>query len=398
MVHKECRALCGAIFRDPKDGRLWSLLAHALCLAQKSSALKCSLVGLEYGDQSPRHLGVLTLAKLIRGRAKEALWLAQKVVFMFPSWQPGRVLLAMALGEARVRADNAVNDHFLLGADAPLKLWYSLAQVHYACSHRQWQVVSQLVPVVLWGFTGSPVVSKMLNVLQAFSDLLANTEVAKRTSISSLQEVVDSANTAVSWQMLSKLQQMTGDHSGAIESLAKAKKFDSKSKTTTIHLELRQAWLSLCAAKAGSDQREAHLKVALDCLTSALRLNPKCKAGHLILAAWALEKDNPRLAEKSFRRVIKFHNGESSWVLPVAGRWLVQHYLQQKDVAALKEILDAEDMDEQSLSLSKEETEELASLGFDVKKKLPDTDSEADVVEKEEEVQAQFSWSDEEED
>lgn len=399
VVHKECRALCGAILRDPKDGRLWSLLAHALCLAQRSSALKCSLVGLEHGDRSPRHLGTLALAKLIRGRAKEALWLAQKLVFMFPGWQPGRVLLAMTLGEARVQADNAVNDHFLLGADDSLKLWYSLAQVHYACSHRQWHKVSQLVPVILWGFSGSPLVSKMLNVLQAFSDLLANTKVAERASLSSLQEVVDSANTAECWQMLSKLQQMTGDHSAALESLAKAKKFDdSKSKTTTIHLELRQAWLSLCAAKAGSDQREAHLKSALDCLTKALRLNPKCKAGHLILAAWALEKDNPRLAEKSFRRVIKFHSGESSWVLPVAGRWLVQYYLRQKDVAALRELLDAEDMDEQSLSLSKEETEELASLGIDVRKNLLDTDSEADVVEKEEEEKAQFSWSDEEED
>ncbi|XP_077514565.1 tetratricopeptide repeat protein 37 isoform X2 [Amblyomma americanum] len=357
------RALSCAIHLHPDRGTLWSTLAQALLTARKPSALCCALVALALGEWSSQHLAMLVLARLMQGKAKEALRAAQKMVFLYPDSHPAWVLLGMAMSECRVVADKALqHDRFLLGADSSWKLWSSLVQVQYACSHQRWQKVSELVPLVLWGFTGSPLVSKFLTVLQAFSDFLGKPASLERVSLSPLQSVVDLENTATGWQMLSKLQQKTKNYSEAIESLEKAKKFDGM-EDKALELELCQAWLALCSAKADSSQHGELLKSALGYLNRALRTNPRCKAGHLILGVWALENDNSRLAKKSLERVIRFHEGGSSWIRSVAVRLLLLHYVENKDSDSLKKLAEMEQLDLQSLNLSEESKAQMISMG-----------------------------------
>ncbi|KAK8774205.1 hypothetical protein V5799_011264 [Amblyomma americanum] len=130
-----------------------------------------------------------------------------------------------------------------------------------------------------------------------------------------------------------------------------------------LELELCQAWLALCSAKADSSQHGELLKSALGYLNRALRTNPRCKAGHLILGVWALENDNSRLAKKSLERVIRFHEGGSSWIRSVAVRLLLLHYVENKDSDSLKKLAEMEQLDLQSLNLNEESKAQMISMG-----------------------------------
>lgn len=362
-ARQACRVLSSAVHLHPDKGSLWSVLTQALLTEKRPSALCCALAGLILGEHSPRHMAMLVLARLMQGKSKEALRVAQKMVFLYPDSHSGWVLLGLAISECQVVADKALqHDRFLLGADASWKLWSNLVQVQYACKHHRWQKVSELVLLVLWGFAGSPFVSKSLNVLQAISELLTKSTRLEKASLGSIQSVVESEDIATGWQMLSKLQQRTADYSGAIESLERAKKYDGM-KEKILELELCQAWLALCSAKIDSHQREEMLKAALGHLNTALRTNPRCKAGHMILGVWALENDNSRLAKKSLERVTRFHDGGISWIQSATMKLLLLHYLEKEDADALKKLLpQAEKLDLQSL-LSEENREQLISLG-----------------------------------
>ncbi|KAL1416392.1 hypothetical protein MTO96_028019 [Rhipicephalus appendiculatus] len=255
-ARQACRILSSAVHLHPDKGSLWSALTQALLLEKRPSALCCALAGLVLGERSPRHMAMIVLARLMQGKAKEALRAAQKMVYLYPDSHSGWVLLGLAISECQVVADKALqHDRFLLGADTLWKLWSNLVQVQYACVHHRWQKVSELVPLVLWGFAGSPLVSKLLNVLQAISELLMKTSRLEKASLSSIQDTVESEDIATGWQMLSKLQQRTEDYSGAIESLERAKKYDGMAGKI-LELELCQAWLALRSAKVDSQQRE----------------------------------------------------------------------------------------------------------------------------------------------
>uniref|UniRef100_A0A131YK66 Superkiller protein 3 n=1 Tax=Rhipicephalus appendiculatus TaxID=34631 RepID=A0A131YK66_RHIAP len=363
-ARQACRILSSAVHLHPDKGSLWSALTQALLLEKRPSALCCALAGLVLGERSPRHMAMIVLARLMQGKAKEALRAAQKMVYLYPDSHSGWVLLGLAISECQVVADKALqHDRFLLGADTLWKLWSNLVQVQYACVHHRWQKVSELVPLVLWGFAGSPLVSKLLNVLQAISELLMKTSRLEKASLSSIQDTVESEDIATGWQMLSKLQQRTEDYSGAIESLERAKKYDGMAGKI-LELELCQAWLALRSAKVDSQQRERMLKAALGYLNTALRTNPRCRAGHMVLGVWALENDNPRLAKKSLERVMRFHDGGSSWIQSSTVKLLFLHYLEKKDADALKKLLPQveEQLDLQSL-LSEENREQLISMG-----------------------------------
>ncbi|KAL3220054.1 hypothetical protein MRX96_030128 [Rhipicephalus microplus] len=315
------RILSSAVHIHPDKSSLWSALTQALLLEKKPSALCCALAGLVLGECSPRHMTMVVLARLMQGNAKEALRAAQKMVYLYPDSHSGWVLLGLAISECRIVADKALqHDRFLLGADTLWKLWSNLIQVQYACVHQRWQKVSELVPLVLWGFAGSP--------------------------------LFECEDIAPGWQMISKLLQRTEDYSGAIESLERAKKYDGM-EGKILELELCQAWLALRSAKA-----------ALGYLNTALRTNPRCRAGHMILGVWALENNNPRLAKKSLERVMRFHDGGSSWIQSATVKLLFLHYLEKKDAEALKKLLPQvdEQLDLQSL-MSEENKEQLISMG-----------------------------------
>lgn len=358
------RVLSSAVHLHPDKGSLWSVLTQALLLEKRPSALCCALAGLVLGERSPRHVAMLVLARLMQGKGKEALRAAQKMVYLYPESHLGWVLLGLAISECRVVADKALqHDRFLLGADTLWKLWSNLVQVQYACVHQRWQKVSELVPLVLWGFAGSPLVSKSLTVLQAVSELLTKSTRLERASLSSIQSLVESEDIAAGWQMLSKLQQRTADYTNAIQSLERAKKYDGM-QGKTLELELCQAWLALLSAKTDTSRREEMLKAALGYLNTALRTNPRCRAGHMVLGVWALENDNARLAKKSLERVMRFHDGGSSWIQSSTVKLLLLHYLEKKDADALKRLLPQaeEQLDLQSF-LSEENQEQLISMG-----------------------------------
>lgn len=84
----------------------------------------------------------------------------------------------------------------------------------------------------------------------------------------------------------------------------------------------------------------------------------------MILGVWALENNNPRLAKKSLERVMRFHDGGSSWIQSATVKLLFLHYLEKKDAEALKKLLPQvdEQLDLQSL-MSEENKEQLISMG-----------------------------------
>ncbi|CAN7937754.1 unnamed protein product [Ixodes hexagonus] len=363
------RFLSRAVHRDPANGALWSALAQALLTARQRSAVLCSLAAVALGERSPRLLATLTLARLLQGHTKEALRSAQKLLFLYPDLLPGWVLLGAALsGHRGSSCDKALQqDRFLLGADPHWKLWSSLVQVQYACAHQQWQRAAQLVPLVLWGYGGSPDTAKLLRVVQVACESLAGGVRLDKMSLDSVKDAVCSEQTTASWLVLSKLQQQAGNLEGAMESVKKAQELEG-GITRALELQLRQALLALHLAKVGSSRRDELLQVSLGVLGAALRLNPKCRTGHLLLGVWALESDKERLAKKSLERLTRFSDYESPWSWGLAARLLLPIYLRAKDTAKLEarpcRLLQADKSSKESLGLTEEQMSQLISMGF----------------------------------
>lgn len=359
------RFLSRAIHRDPASGSLWSALAQALLSARMRSAVPCSQAALALGERSPRLLATLTLARLLQGHTKEALRSAQKLLFLYPDSLPGWVLLGVALSNRRGSScDKALQqDRFLLGADAHWKLWSSLVQVQYACAHQQWQHAAQLVPLVLWGYAGNPDVAKLLRVIQEVCVTLAGGTRLDKMSLDPVKGAVCSEQTTACWLLLSKLQQQAGNFEGALESVKKAQELEGGG-AKALQLLLRQALLALHLAKVCLNRRDELLQVSMGALGAALRLNPKCRTGHLLLGIWALESDKERLAKKSLERVTRFSGYESLWPWSLAARILLPGYLKANDTARIEKLLQADKVSEKSLGLNEEQMSQLISMGF----------------------------------
>ncbi|KAH7962098.1 hypothetical protein HPB52_014424 [Rhipicephalus sanguineus] len=83
-ARQACHVLSRAVHLHPDEGPLWSALTQALLLEKRPSALCCALAGLVLGERSPRHMTMIVLARLMQGKAKEALRAAQKMVHLYP--------------------------------------------------------------------------------------------------------------------------------------------------------------------------------------------------------------------------------------------------------------------------------------------------------------------------
>lgn len=110
---------------------------------------------------------------------------------------------------------------------------------------------------------------------------------------------------------------------------------------------------------SGQDQ----LQAAMAALNAALRINPKCRAGHLLLGVWATESDKERLAKKSLERVMRFEDYECSWPRIAAAKMLLPQYLQTRDTAKLQNLLERIDW-KSSLELNESQMSQLISMGF----------------------------------
>lgn len=358
------RFLSHAVHRHPANGSLWSALSQALLSSHQRSAVPCSLAAVALGERSPQLLATLTLARLLQGYTKEALRCAQKLLFLYPDSLPGWVLLGGALSTHRGSCDKALQqDRFLLGADSHWKLWSSLVQVQYACARQQWQRAAHLVSLVLWGYAGSPDTAKLLKVVQVACETLSRGVRVDKVSLDPVKDAVCSEQTAGSWLVLSKLQQQAGNFEGAMESVRKAQELDG-GDAKALEMQLRQALLALHLAKVDAGRRDELLQVSMGALGAALRLNPKCRAGHLLLGIWALESDKERLAKKSLERVARFDGYESSWSWGLAAGLLLPSYLKANDSAKIEKLLQAAKGSVESLRLNEEQTSQLISMGF----------------------------------
>lgn len=338
-------SLCRAVLREPTSSSLWCQLAQLLLgLGGKSAALAghCARAALALGDCLDRVLSLLVLGALVQYRVREALSWAQKLVFMYPDRLSCWILLGTTLCSlpSDPRRDKVLqHDRFLLRRDvaAHWKHWSSLIQIHYAANQRQWGRAKELVEVALWGYSGSTESTRDLEVVGAACAALASSR--KADAPQRVQETADGKGAgAFGWLVVSKLQQRAGDYRGAVDSIDRALKLNVTEGRDVV-LNLRRAHLSLQIAKNDAKQKEPNLAATLECLGTALKMNPRCQAGHLLLAVWASESRNARLEKKSLERVLKLNQRDNSWPQRLARRLLVPAYIASKETAKLEELL-----------------------------------------------------------
>ncbi|XP_064475190.1 tetratricopeptide repeat protein 37-like [Ornithodoros turicata] len=318
-------SLCRSLLHDPTSGVLWCQLAQLL-LDEQSVALagRCAQTALVLGDCLDRVFSLLVLGALTQHQVHQARSAAQKLVFIYPDRLHSWILLGTVLcvSPKDSRCDKALQlDRFLTrgDVDSSWKLWSSLLQIHYAVVQQQWKNAKELIDLVLWGYCGSPETAKDLEVLGAACEGLAFSN--KPDALQKAAKVAESNGVgATGWLAITKLQQRCGKFIGALDSASRASDINS-TENRVITMNLRKAYLTLQLLKIDATQREQHLAAVLKYLSAALKLNPRCKAGHLLLAIWALESKNTRLMKKSLERVLRLGHGDS-WLEKTAAQLL----------------------------------------------------------------------------